>query len=57
MAANYSIVIMGSETVIFDAYGNKIISCPTEQEAVEHINELEIIKDFDTRIGCDDGLL
>lgn len=57
MAANYSIVIMGSETVIFDAYGNKIISCPTEQEAVEYINELEIIKDFDTRSGCDDGLL
>ena len=41
MAANYSIVIMGSETVIFDAYGNKVISCPTEKEAVEYINEIE----------------
>ena len=41
MAANYSIVIMGSETVIFDAYGNKVISCPTEKEAVEYVNEIE----------------
>ena len=41
MAANYSVVIMGSETVIFDACGNKVISCPTEEEAVEYINEIE----------------
>lgn len=39
MAANYSIVIMGSETVIYDVYGNKAIRCPTEKEVVEYINE------------------
>jgi hypothetical protein len=37
----YSIVIMGSETVIFDTYGNKVISCPTKKESVEYINEIE----------------
>lgn len=33
------IVTFLSETVVFDEKGNKVVACPTEQEAVEYIRE------------------
>lgn len=33
------IVTFSSETVVFDEKGNKVVACPTEQEAVEYIRE------------------
>lgn len=33
-------VIYPYEVVIYDAKGHRIVSCPTEDEAVEFINEL-----------------
>ena len=32
-----SLVIFSSETVVFDEKGNRVVACPTEQEAVEYI--------------------
>ena len=32
-------VEFSSETVIFDEKGNRVIACPTEQEAVEYVRE------------------
>ncbi len=32
-----SYVIYDSETVIFDGDGNRLVACPTEQEAIEYI--------------------
>ena len=34
-------VEFSSETVIFDEKGNRVIACPTEQEAVEYVREQE----------------
>ena len=34
---NYSYVICGCEVVVYDADGKKLVSCPTEDEAVEYI--------------------
>jgi len=28
-----------SETVVFDNEGNRMVSCPTEEEAIEYIRE------------------
>lgn len=36
----YKIIPYPSEHVIEDGAGNKIVSCPTEQEAVEYIEEI-----------------
>lgn len=36
----YSIIPYPSEHVIVDGGGNKIVSCPTEQEAREYIKEV-----------------
>lgn len=32
-----SIVTFSSETVVFDGKGDRVVACPTEQEAVEYI--------------------
>lgn len=32
-----SLVTFSSETVVFDEKGNRVVACPTEQEAVEYI--------------------
>lgn len=36
----YRIIPYPSEHVVVDGAGNKIVSCPTEQEAVEYIEEI-----------------
>lgn len=36
----YWIIPYPSEHVVVDGAGNKIVSCPTEQEAVEYIKEI-----------------
>lgn len=36
----YWIIPCPSEHVIVDAAGNKVVSCPTEQEAREYIKEV-----------------
>ena len=36
----YWIIPYPSEHVIEDGAGNKVVSCPTEQEAVEYIEEV-----------------
>ena len=36
----YWIIPYPSEHVVEDAAGNKVVSCPTEQEAVEYIEEV-----------------
>ena len=36
-----SLVTFSSETVVFDEKGNKVITCPTEQEAIEYIRGQE----------------
>ncbi len=37
-----SLFPFSSETVVFDEKGNRIVACPTEQEAVEYIREQEM---------------
>ena len=37
-----SIVTFSSETVVFDGKGDRVVACPTEQEAVEYIRGQEI---------------
>jgi len=34
---NYSYIIYACEVVVYAADGKKIVSCPTEEEAVEYI--------------------
>ena len=36
----YKIIPYPSEHVVEDGAGNKVVSCPTEQEAVEYIEEV-----------------
>lgn len=33
-------ITYSSETVVYNSDGEKIVSCPTEQEAIEFIDEL-----------------
>ena len=33
-------IIYSSETVVYNSDGKKLVSCPTEQEAIEYINDL-----------------
>lgn len=37
-----SLVIFSSETVVFDEKGNRVVACPTEQEAVGYIRGQEM---------------
>lgn len=37
----YYYVIFDAETVVFNKKGKKIVSCPTEEEAVAYIREIE----------------
>ena len=48
-----SIVTFSSETVVFDGKGDRVVACPTEQEAVEYIRGQEIPVD---RQGSDFGV-
>ena len=36
-----SLVTFSSEKVVFDEKGNKVVACPTEQEAIEYIRGQE----------------
>lgn len=36
-----SLVTFSSEIVVFDEKGNKVVACPTEQEAIEYIRGQE----------------
>ena len=31
-------ITYSAETVVYDSDGNKIVACPTEQEAIEYID-------------------
>lgn len=33
-------ITYSNETVVYNSNGKKIVACPTEQEAIEYINEL-----------------
>lgn len=35
----YYHIVFDSETVVFDGQDKKIVSCPTEKEAIDYINE------------------
>lgn len=37
----YKCVILPAETVVKDENDKKVVSCPTEDEAIEYIRELE----------------
>ncbi len=37
-----NLVTFSSETVVFDEKGNRVVACPTEQEAVEYIRGQEM---------------
>lgn len=37
----YSIVIYPDGAVVIDNYGNVVVKCPTEDEAVEYIRDLQ----------------
>lgn len=39
---SHLIVTFSSETVVFDGKGDRVVACPTEQEAVEYIRGQEI---------------
>lgn len=39
--SKYSYKVFSSETVAFDNEGKVIVKCPTEDEAVEYIRQLE----------------
>lgn len=47
----YYIVIYPSETIIFDRTGKKIVACPTEEEAIDYIRELEQNKKVESKNG------
>ena len=34
-------IILGTETIVIDENGNRVVSCPTEDEAVKYIREQE----------------
>jgi len=33
-------IVYGSEAIVYSADNIKIVACPTEQEAIEYINDL-----------------
>lgn len=37
----YYYITYSSETVVFDREGKRLIACPTEDEAIEYIKEIE----------------
>lgn len=37
----YSYRVYGSETVVYDSKGKRVVACPTEAEALEYIKEQE----------------
>ena len=41
MKEKMNTVIYPSETAVIDSKGNRVVSCPTENEAVEYIKEQE----------------
>lgn len=53
----YQIIPYPSEYVVADGEGNKIVACPTEQEAWEYITEVLqgelLFSSFDNRRPCE----
>ena len=39
--APYTYRVYGSETVVYDKKGRRVVACPTEAEALEYIKEQE----------------
>ena len=39
--APYTYRVYGSETVVYDKQGRRVVACPTEAEALEYIKEQE----------------
>ena len=37
----YTYRVYGSETVVYDKKGRRVVACPTEAEALEYIKEQE----------------
>lgn len=40
-SGEYSYVIFANEVAVYDKSGKKVVSCPTEEEAVEYIRGKE----------------
>mgnify|MGYP006967426097 CR=1 FL=1 len=49
MPGKLSIVVYPSETIVIDQKGKKIVSCPTEKEAMEYIREQEGSEDNESQ--------
>lgn len=47
----YYLVIYSSETIVFDRTGKKIVACPTEDEAIEYIQNMERGKKDESKNG------
>lgn len=47
----YYLIIYSSETIVFDRTGKKIVACPTEDEAIEYIQDLEQNKKGESENG------
>ena len=39
-APPYTYRVYGAETVVYDSNSKRVVSCPTEQEAIEYLQEL-----------------
>ena len=46
--APYSYKIFSSEVVIFDSKGFVVVKCPTEDEAIEYLNEVTECQSLNT---------
>ena len=53
----YQIIPYPSEHMVVDSAGNKVVSCPTEQEAWEYIKEVlegeAVLSPFENRRQCE----
>lgn len=47
----YYLVIYSSETIVFDKTGKKIVASPTEDEAIEYIQNMEQGKKSESKNG------
>lgn len=45
----YTYRVYGAETVVYDSKGKRVVACPTEQEAIEYIQELCNSKEYEKK--------
>ena len=48
-ALPYPYRVYGAETVVYDSNSKRVVSCPTEQEAIEYIQELCNSKEYEKK--------